>query len=1043
MAGVAGANGMVVGAGGAVVGSLSAEGLHAVLQHTFTSDATQRKAAEAQLASLCQAPECLMLLLQIVVEPQVERAVRQAAAIALKNTVRKRWSPKPEESTPATFSPEHKATFRLNIFEALLRETDSSVRDLLAETLRLVASYDFPDEWPTLIPAIVAQLQTGEVLRVHNAMLALRKIVKRFEYKPKEARGPLLDIMRVTLPLLLNMATQLLAEDSTEAGEVLKLALKVFYSCTQFAIPSGKDLEDLNVPGWMDLCAKVLAKPVVGQPEVEEDRVAFSWWKAKKWAGNIAHRFFTRYGQPLYAEEGMSDFAEAFSKQLAPKLLEQVMNTLALRPKGEYCTDRVVHACLMFVGPATELSYTYKLLKPHLDFVLFQAVFPALALSESDIETFELDPHEFIHKNNDPSEDYLSPRVPAMNCIIDLAKYRGKDILPRLLSYTQNVLTTYAATPEAQRDHRAKDAALVALGSLSTVLLRSKKYSKSLETLVLQHVLPEFQSPVGFMRYRACWMIQRFASMDVKDSQTVLHCLNAVLRCLRDSALPVQIEAASSLRFLIELDEAEEPVLQVLPDILNEYFRIMQEIGLDEVVAALDLIIEKFQDHIAPHAAALTQQLTRCFLEYASAGSDDDDACMAASQVIEAVSTVLQSTKAVPELFPAMESHLLPMIAQIFSNDGELMEYFENACDVLNFLTYYGPGISQQLWGIFPLLYNCWDKWAYDLIANMAVPIDNYVSRGTDVFVEGRTPDGRRHVELVLDMCQRVLTDERQSEKEARTAAQLTMVVLHNCKGRIDEYVPPILAMVSERVKTAEKAELKSSLLESVASALYYNPQLTLQWTEANNATQGMLTQLFVCLEAEVFDNNLGKKIVALGLTSLLSLPSASLPPAVIQVLPHAFSAVVNLVTEEVKYLAEVAEQEEGDAEENEEEEEEEEEEDEDEDGFDDDQDVRNEEDMVYMKNFHATDKDTIDDYLNGWNDEEEEEQFSTPIDDVDLRVFFYDSFRVANEREPEAMLRLQQQLKPETLKDCQQHFAEAQKQQAAAAAAAGGTMAA
>lgn len=42
MAGVAGANGMMVGAGGAV-GPLSAEGLHAVLQHTFTSDATQRK----------------------------------------------------------------------------------------------------------------------------------------------------------------------------------------------------------------------------------------------------------------------------------------------------------------------------------------------------------------------------------------------------------------------------------------------------------------------------------------------------------------------------------------------------------------------------------------------------------------------------------------------------------------------------------------------------------------------------------------------------------------------------------------------------------------------------------------------------------------------------------------------------------------------------------------------------------------------------------------------------------------------------------------
>ncbi|CAN0180773.1 unnamed protein product, partial [Ectocarpus sp. 13 AM-2016] len=220
------------------------------------------------------------------------------------------------------------------------------------------------------------------------------------------------------------------------------------------------------------------------------------------------------------------------------------------------------------------------------------------------------------------------------------------------------------------------------------------------------------------------------------------------------------------------------------------------------VVAALDLIIEKFQDHIAPHASALTHQLTRCFLEYASAGSDDDDAAMAASQVIEAVSTVLQSTKAVPELFPAMESHLLPMLAQVFSEDGDLMEYIENACDVLSFLTYYGAGISEQLWSVFPMLYRTWDKWAFDLISNMAVPIDNYISRGTDVFIAGRSAEGDRYIEMLLDMCGRVMKDERQSEKEARTAVQLTMVVLHNCKGRIDEYIPPILAMLSERVRT-------------------------------------------------------------------------------------------------------------------------------------------------------------------------------------------------------------------------------------------------
>lgn len=52
------------------------------------------------------------LMFLFVFWPQVDRDVRQAAAIALKNTVRGKWSPNPELNMPATFPPEHKATFR-------------------------------------------------------------------------------------------------------------------------------------------------------------------------------------------------------------------------------------------------------------------------------------------------------------------------------------------------------------------------------------------------------------------------------------------------------------------------------------------------------------------------------------------------------------------------------------------------------------------------------------------------------------------------------------------------------------------------------------------------------------------------------------------------------------------------------------------------------------------------------------------------------------------------------------------------------------------
>lgn len=55
---------------------------------------------------------------------------------------------------------------------------------------------------------------------------------------------------------------------------------------------------------------------------------------------------------------------------------------------------------------------------------------------------------------------------------------------------------------------------------------------------------------------------------------------------------------------------------------------------------------------------------------------------------------------------------------------------------------------------------------------------------------------------MLLEMVNRVVKDDHQTEREARTAVQLAMSVLHNCKGRVDEYIPPILAMLSDRVKT-------------------------------------------------------------------------------------------------------------------------------------------------------------------------------------------------------------------------------------------------
>ena len=49
--------------------------------------------------------------------------------------------------------------------------------------------------------------------------------------------------------------------------------------------------------------------------------------------------------------------------------------------------------------------------------------------------------------------------------------------------------------------------------------------------------------------------------------------------------------------------------------------------------------------------------------------------------------------------------------------------------------------ISTQLWTLWPLLYQAYNEWAFDYFENILVPLDNFVSKGTAVFLSGQNPN--------------------------------------------------------------------------------------------------------------------------------------------------------------------------------------------------------------------------------------------------------------------------------------------------------------
>lgn len=61
-------------------------------------------------------------------------------------------------------------------------------------------------------------------------------------------------------------------------------------------------------------------------------------------------------------------------------------------------------------------------------------------------------------------------------------------------------LRRYDESPPEYKPYRQKDGALLAIGALCDKLKQTEPYKSELERMLVQHVFPEFKSPVGHLR---------------------------------------------------------------------------------------------------------------------------------------------------------------------------------------------------------------------------------------------------------------------------------------------------------------------------------------------------------------------------------------------------------------------------------------------------------------------------------------------------------------------------------------------------------------
>lgn len=267
--------------------------LESILINTYNSDAGLRQQAENALAEFLSTPGSLNALVNYLGNSNNHRELRQATGLVIKNRLRDYWTDPSEVDSeeskaaaaryPST-APERDFV-KDRLLQVLLVEVDNSIRGILAEAVRIVSEKEFPERWPQLLPTILSCVEGADVLRMYNALMALRKVAKRYEYKQREAREPLHGIVQTSFPYLQQLMTNISNHQSVEAAQVMKMCLKIFWSATMYQLPK---VQGVDVNFWFQAIAHILNKPLheaseniepLGQPIDPQERTQWPWWK--------------------------------------------------------------------------------------------------------------------------------------------------------------------------------------------------------------------------------------------------------------------------------------------------------------------------------------------------------------------------------------------------------------------------------------------------------------------------------------------------------------------------------------------------------------------------------------------------------------------------------------------------------------------------------------------------------------------------------------------------------------------------------------------
>jgi importin-7 len=251
-------------------------------------------------------------------------------------------------------------------------------------------------------------------------------------------------------------------------------------------------------------------------------------------------------------------------------------------------------------------------------------------------------------------DEYVNPVSAAESFLSDVAAKR-KDVLMKTVTFLGTIIHN------DKINNQQKDGVLHMLGVIGNVLIKKKTFNSQLENIIVRYLFPELQSPMAYLRARACYALRHFAKLNYSNAENSARCLTHLIHCLcNDTSLPVKVEAALALNMYIsdtEMgDKSKAMIVPHLQLIVMRIIEIIRQTEIDDVMVVLQKIVSAFDQELQPIAVQITSELVSFFKHVVCSENTSNDESkteertIAAMGVLNTLDTIVSYMSEKPEV---------------------------------------------------------------------------------------------------------------------------------------------------------------------------------------------------------------------------------------------------------------------------------------------------------------------------------------------------------------------------------------------------------